>query len=71
MKGNFMSSLKQMDNESLQQLVAEVKETIATDVDLDKTGKSSIKVVDLWKIERNKKSATKSFAQKRNYIPFI
>ncbi|MBS1948120.1 MAG: hypothetical protein JST47_10170 [Bacteroidetes bacterium] len=66
-----MSALKQMDDSSLQQLVAEVKETVATHVDLKKPEKSSIKMVDLWKIERNKKSATRSFAQKRNYIPFI
>jgi hypothetical protein len=71
MKGNFMPSLVQMDNESLQHLVAEVKETIATNVDFAKPAKTSIKVVDLWNIERNKKSATKKFAQKRNHIPFI
>ena len=71
MKGNFMPSLVRMDNETLQHLVAEVKETIATDVDLPKTEKASIKVVDVWKIEKKRKSATKTFAQKRNYIPFI
>ncbi len=71
MKGNLMSSLVQMDNQSLQQLVAEVKETVATDVDLAKSEKSTIKVVDLWNIQRNRKSATRKFAQKRNYIPFI
>jgi hypothetical protein len=71
MKGNFMPSLVQMDNSSLQHLVAEVKETIATDVNLAKPARTSIKVVDLWNIERNKKSATKTFAQKKNRIPFI
>ena len=70
MKGNLMSSLVPMDNESMQQLVAEVKETIAKNVDLSKE-KTSIKVVDLWKIERSKKSASRAFAQKRNHIPFI
>ncbi|HXB44252.1 MAG TPA: hypothetical protein VNV85_09365 [Puia sp.] len=71
MKGNFMPSLMQMDNETLQHLVAEVKETIATELELAKPARPSIKVVDLWKIERNKKSATRTFAQKRNHIPFI
>ena len=71
MKGNFMPSLVQMDNEALQHLVAEVKETIATDVALAKPEKPSIKVVDLWKIGKNKKSAIKTFSGKRNHIPFI
>ena len=71
MKGNFMPSLIQMDNEALHHLVAEVKETIATDVDLAKPEKSSIKVVDLWKIGKRKKSAIKTFSRKRNHIPFI
>lgn len=71
MKGNFMPSLVRMGNETLQHLVAEVKETIATDVDLAKTEKASIKVVDLWKIQRNRKSAIKTFSRKRNHIPFI
>jgi hypothetical protein len=71
MKGNLMSTLMQMDNESMQHLVAEVKETIATKEDLAKPEETSIKVVDLWKIERNKKSATRSFARRRNHIPFI
>jgi hypothetical protein len=71
MKGNFMPSLVQMDNETLQHLVAEVKETIATDVNLAKPVKTSIKVVDLWKIEKNRKSAIRTFSRKRNHIPFI
>ncbi len=71
MKGNFMPSLVQMDNETLQHLVSEVKETIAADVDLAKPEKAAIKVVDLWKIGKNKKSALKTFSGKRNHIPFI
>lgn len=71
MKGNFIPSLVQMDNETLQHLVAEVKETIATGVHLARPEKTSIKVVDLWKIEKNKKSAIKTFSRKRNHIPFI
>ena len=36
MKGNLMSSLVQLDNETMQQLVAEVKETIAKEMDFVK-----------------------------------
>jgi len=64
MKGNFMPSLVQMDNETLQHLVAEVKETIATDINLAKPDKAAIKVVDLWKIGKNRKSAIHAFSRK-------
>jgi hypothetical protein len=69
MKINQVSSYVPVDNESLKALVTEVKETIATNVDM--TGKASLKVVDLWNIARNKKSATRTFAQRRNHIRFI
>lgn len=69
MKSNRMHSLVQLNNESLQQLVAEVKETIA--IDVVKSEKTSLKLVDIWKIEKSRKYATKTFAQKRNIIPFI
>jgi hypothetical protein len=71
MKGNLMSALVELDNETLQYLVAEVKETVATDVELVKPETSNIKVVDLWKMNKKRKSATRRFAQKRNHIPFI
>jgi hypothetical protein len=69
MKGNLMSKLVEMDNHEMQQFVAEVKETIAQDVDLTK--KSSIKLVDLWRIEKGRKSASKRFADRSNHIPFV
>ena len=69
MKGNVVSNFVPVDNESMKELVTEVKETIAVDVDL--TAKASLKLIDLWKIERNKKSASQTFAQKRNHIRFI
>jgi hypothetical protein len=69
MKINQVSSYVPVDNESLKALVTEVKETIATNVDM--TGKASLKVVDLWNIARNKKSASRTFAQRRNHIRFI
>jgi hypothetical protein len=69
MKTNQVSSYVPVDNESMKTLVTEVKETIATDVDM--TGKASLKLVDLWNIERNKKSASRTFAYRRNHIRFI
>ncbi|MEO6358791.1 MAG: hypothetical protein ABIU77_28335 [Ferruginibacter sp.] len=69
MKINQVSSYVPVDNESLKVLVTEVKETIASNVDM--TGKASLKVVDLWNIARNKKSASRTFAQRRNHIRFI
>ena len=71
MKGNLMSALVELDHETMQHLVAEVKETIATDVELAKSEASNIKVVDLWKMNKSRKSATRRFAQKRHHIPFI
>ena len=69
MKGSIMSSFVPVDNESMKELVTEVKETVAVDAVLTKN--VSLKVVDIWKIERSKKSASETFAQKRNRIPFI
>ena len=71
MKGNYFLSLVEMDSEARQQLVTEVKETLATDAGLANNEKASFKTVDLWKMERNKKSATRTFSRKRNEIPFI
>jgi len=67
MKMNQSTAYVPVDNESINNLVTEVKETIATDVNV----KESIKAIDIWNIERNKKSATVTFARRRNYIPFI
>jgi len=71
MKGNYFLSLVEMDSEARQQLVTEVKETLATGAGLANNEKASFKAVDLWKMERNKKSATRTFSGKRNEIPFI
>ncbi len=69
MKTNQVSSYVPVDAESMKTLVTEVKETIAKDVDM--TAKASINSIDLWNIGRNKKSASRSFAQRRNHIRFI
>jgi hypothetical protein len=53
MKNDVMPSIVQMEPRVLRQLVAEVQETVATDVDLAKEKKSSFGIVDLWNIRRN------------------
>ena len=69
MKTDLMSAFEPMDRNSMEKLVSEVKETLATEVDLMK--KSSLKAVDIWKIEKSKKYASRRFARKNNHIPFI
>jgi hypothetical protein len=71
MKGNLMSALVPMDHEAVQQLVTEVKETIATVAENDSQRPSTIKVVDLWKLDSSRKSARQAFSRKRNDIRFI
>jgi len=60
MKNDVMPSIVQMGTEELQQLTAEVKETIATNVKLGKTKpiSRSFGIVDLWNIRRNARSAS-------------
>jgi hypothetical protein len=55
MKSDVMPSIVQMEPRVLRQLVAQVKETVATDVDFEKANKSSFSVVDLWNIRRNRR----------------
>ena len=57
MKHDVMPSIVQMGQEELQQLVQEVKETVATEMSKPKVNKNTIKVVDVWNIHRSKRSA--------------
>jgi hypothetical protein len=57
MKSDVMQSVVRMEQEVLDRLVAEVKETIATDVCVDRSAKRSFGAVDLWNIERKRKYA--------------
>ena len=57
MKLDVKPSFVKMEKETLDQLVTEVKETIAV-IDLRKKGKRSFGLVDLWNIRRNGKSAS-------------
>jgi hypothetical protein len=61
MKDDVMPSIVQMEYGLLQELLTEVKETLATDVKLPEAKKPSFSVVDLWKIRRNVKTAGSLF----------
>ena len=57
MKSDVMPSIVQMEYGVLQDLLQEVKETVAKDIKLPEPAtKPSFGVVDLWKIRRNAKS---------------
>lgn len=59
MMNDVMPSIIQMEAEELQQLTAEVKETIATNINLikEKSISRTFGVADMWNIRRNAKSA--------------
>jgi hypothetical protein len=61
MKSDVMPSIIQMEYGVLENLLTEVKETLATDVELPKPAKPSFGIADLWKIRRNAKSASNMF----------
>lgn len=66
MTNNVMPSIIQIEEESLKQLVTEVKEKLATDVNLP-TGQASLiptkaknkkfGIVDMWNCQRNVRTA--------------
>ena len=59
MTSNVMPSIIQIEEESLKQLVTEVKETLATDVIL-KPAKAKNKrfgIIDMWNCQRNVRTA--------------
>ena len=59
MTGNVMPSIVQIEEESLKQLVTEVKETLATDIDLQPASEKNKKfgIVDMWNCQRNVRTA--------------
>ncbi len=60
MKNNVMPSIVRMEKEILEQLVKEVKETVATDVNMNKSRSRSFSVVDLWDLRRGKRSSRRA-----------
>ena len=58
MNSNVKSSIVQLEADELKQLVTEVKETVATDVDAkNQANTQNFGVADLWKIQRQMKPA--------------
>lgn len=63
MKNDVMPSIVQMEYGVLENLMKEVKETLATDIKLPQPARRSFGIIDLWKIRRSAKQA--SFRLKR------
>ncbi|HRA11273.1 MAG: hypothetical protein IPH34_03010 [Chitinophagaceae bacterium] len=61
MKIDASPSIVQMEPEVLNNLVREVKETLATDIQLPEAKQPLFTITDLWKIRRNAKTAKGSF----------
>jgi len=59
MTSNVMPSVVQIEEESLKQLVTEVKETLATNINLQPTIVKNKKfgIVDMWNCQRNVRTA--------------
>lgn len=60
MKNDVMPSIVQMGTDELQELTAEVKETVASNLKLVKRTplSRSFGIADMWNIRRNAKSAS-------------
>jgi hypothetical protein len=61
MKIDSKSSIVQMEPDVLKNLVREVKETLATGIQLPEVNKRSLTFSDLWNIHRNGKTARGRF----------
>ena len=61
MKNDVMPSIVQMEYGVLETLLAEVKETLATDFKMPEKPKAAFSIVDLWKIRRTAISARSMF----------
>ena len=57
MKLDVKPSFVKVEKETLDQLVTEVKETIAV-IDVNKKNKGSFGLIDIWNIRKNGKSAS-------------
>ena len=61
MKNHAKNSIVQIDSEELKKLVAETRETVAANVDVKNQEQTkNFSVIDLWKIQRQKKPALRS-----------
>jgi len=58
MNSNVTDSIIDMENEEWSNLINQVKETVATDVDTDKTTeKNTFAAASLWSIQKTKRAA--------------
>ncbi|HEY8690062.1 MAG TPA: hypothetical protein VIM07_12570 [Chitinophagaceae bacterium] len=59
MNSNVMPSIIQIEKENLKQLVTQVKETLATNINLQPTKIKNKKfgIVDMWNCQRNMRTA--------------
>ena len=57
MTSNAMPSIVQIEEESLKQLVIEVKETIATNINPSEVKDKKFGVADMWNSQRNMRTA--------------
>jgi hypothetical protein len=60
MNSNVMPSIVQIEKRNLEKLVAEVRETLATDINLKSSVKkqSTFGIVDLWNCRNKMRTAT-------------
>ena len=66
MTSKAMPSIIQIEKESLQQLVTEVKETIAPNIELSNaTPNKKFGITDMWNSQKNARTAT----SRRRYLP--
>jgi hypothetical protein len=62
MKNDVMTSIVQMEPNVLKNLVKEVQETVAREIQvLPKLTKASFGIADLWNIQRNTRTAQQRF----------
>ena len=59
MNSNVMPSIVQIEKENLEKLVTQVKETLATNINLQPTKikNKSFGIVDMWNCQRNARTA--------------
>jgi hypothetical protein len=61
---SIVQTIVQMEQNAFNQLVSEVKETVAQDIDFPKLNNNnnpSFGIVDLWNIRKGKRSAASAF----------
>jgi hypothetical protein len=58
MKNDVMPSIVQMEAEELRNLMTEVKETVATGIQLPRAKQKSFSAAEMWNIQKNARSAS-------------